>query len=568
MIEQISLHDFAVARDLKVELGSGLNVFTGETGAGKSLLVDALAFAFGSRRGREVISTGAPRAVVEVVAALAGTESTIERTISLAGRSSGKIDGSFATLDDLQRLGAEAIDIHGQSEQVAVLRPAVQRQLLDAFAGLENQRLALAADVRELRSIRRSLAVLETGARERERRLEQLRFEIEEINASGLMPGEDERLRAEQTRLSGAGALLEASAAAIEALDAPALGELVTAVAAIVSRDPSALAIQDAAFAIDSSADDLRRELRRYRESLEEDPERIEIVGARLDLLARLRRKYGETIEAILAYGATAAEELASLEQGGASAEELAARHAELLPSIANAAGRIAARRRDAARQLVSAVAAELDQLGMGTSSLAVGFEAVDDAAGPLLNIPDYDRVDSAWEAPPSGEPSPREVTEWGADRVEFLVSFNAGQDPRPLAAIASGGETSRFLLALSAVFASSARPRTIVFDEVDEGVGGRTGSLVGEALRRLSQRHQVLCITHLPQVAAFADRHYVVTKHDDGAHTWSSIDLVAGESRVSELAAMMGGATDANVAAARSLLHSVQPSAERATGT
>lgn len=567
MIDRITLHDFAVARDLSVELAPGFNVFTGETGAGKSLLVDALAFAFGGRRGREVIATGAPRATVEAVVAIARTVVTVERSVTAAGRASGRLDGAPATTDDLARLGADAIDIHGQNDQIGLLRPPVQRQLLDSFANTVEPRLALATQVRELRSVRRSLAVLTSGARERERRLEQLRFEVQEIDDAGLQPGEDDALRTEQSRIAEAGALIEAAAAAVEALDAPAIGELVAAVAEITTRDASAGVLQDLALAIESAATDLRRELRHYRDGIDEDPERGQVIGERLDLLARLRRKYGDTIEAILAYRASAAAELAELVSGGSSVEELVTREADLLPQIATAAAALSFARRNAARRLVEAVADELARLGMRDATLAVAFSADDDAAGPMVAVPDYDRIDRDWSPPPPGEPSPREVTESGLDRVEFLVSFNPGQDPRPLAAVASGGETSRFLLALSAVFAATAAPRTIVFDEVDEGVGGRTGSLVGEALRRLSERHQVLCITHLPQVAAFADRHFVVRKHADAGRTWSTIDVVEGEASVAELAEMMGGISPENVAAARSLRESTRLSHSASTG-
>lgn len=556
VLERIHIKNFAVARDVVVEPGPGLNVFTGETGAGKSLVVDALAFAFGARRGRESIATGAERALVEVHVNVQGVRHTIERSISANGRSAARLDGSTTTVETLQQLAQDAIEIHGQSDQLAVLRPAMQRDLLDAYAGLLPDRQQLAALVRELRDTRRTIESLATDTRERERRIDQLRFEVDEIEQAGLHPGEDETLRQEHARLAGSRQLIEAAERALAAIDTPGMGEAVAAIGDIAGRDESASALQDLAATMESTMDELHRELRHYREGIEEDPERLAAVEERLDLLARLRRKYGDSIVAILAYGAEAAEELAALERADTSVEELAAREARLLADTAPLAQSLSAQRREAASRLVAAVAGELEALGMGGGNLAIGFGVADDARGPALDLPDYDIVDASWSPAPGAEPVPREIAESGADRVEFLASFNQGQDPRPLASVASGGETSRFLLALATVFGTASEPRAVVLDEVDEGVGGRAGVLVGRALQRLAERHQVLCITHLPQVAAYGDYHFAVTKQADGHGTWSSVQPVAADARLAELAAMLGGETSENTEAARALLN------------
>jgi DNA repair protein RecN (Recombination protein N) len=555
VLERIAIHNFAVARDVTVELQPGVTVFTGETGAGKSLVVDALAFACGARRGREVIATGAERARVAISLNLGGHPQEIERSISRAGRSAARIDGVVATVDQLQDIGARLADIHGQSGHLAILRSSVQRDLLDAYAGLSPARERLASNVRELRDTRRAIASLTTDARERERRIDQLRFEFEEIDAAGLVPGEDETLRQEQSRLANSQSLIEASERIMAALDVSGVAEAVEAAGAITSRDESAEDLSELAATLEASAAELTREARRYRDSIEDDPARLVAINESLDLIARLRRKYGETIEAILAYAASAAEELAALERSGTSIEELEQREASLVPGIAAIAGELSHDRRNAARDLIAGVGEQLQLLGMPNARLAVGFETVEADPGIPLALPDYDRVDAEWEPLDTTETVALEVNETGADRIEFLASFNAGQEPRPLSAVASGGETSRFLLALAIVFGESASPRTVVLDEVDEGVGGRAGSLVGEALRRLGKRHQVLCITHLPQVAAYGDHHLVVRKHSDGKATWSSIAHVDGEDRIEELASMLGGVGDATKEAARDLL-------------
>ncbi len=318
-------------------------------------------------------------------------------------------------------------------------------------------------------------------------------------------------------------------------------------------------------------------------EPFREGPERLEVVGERLDRLARLMRKYGETVEEVLAYGARASKQLEALTGAGASLEGLLAKEAELLGRLSEQAQGLSRARRGAAGDLVRAIAGELEALAMGGAVLSVGFACEDDVAGPLVSLPDYEIVITTSEIAgegPTAEGHPVAFGETGVDRVEFLVSFNPGESPRALSAVASGGETSRFLLALTTALSLTPQQplgasrragtgpatapsagedepvsRLVVLDEVDEGVGGRTGAVVGQALRRLASRHQVLCVTHLPQVAAYGERHFVVSKRSDGARTWSEVAVVDGEARVEEVAAMLGGAGGAEKEAARGLL-------------
>ncbi|MGH2632599.1 MAG: DNA repair protein RecN, partial [Tepidiformaceae bacterium] len=496
MLRRLSITDFAVARSVIIEPGLGLNVFTGETGAGKSLIVDSLVFVFGGRRGREVIATGAERATVEATLAMPEGELVVERAIALSGRSTVRINGEPAALDALRDLALRCIDIHGQSEQLALLRPAVQLVILDQFASLMPEREAVAAIVRDLREVRRQATALATDTRERERLVAQLEAETAEIDAADLIPGEDANLRGELARLSGSARLLEDAAAALDALDSSSIGKAARAVQQIAARDPSAGQLADLGLALEANADDLARAVRRYRDGVEEDPERLDGVEQRLDRIARLCRKFGATVEDVVAYGEEARARLMQLTGAGSSLEALVERERDLLVLLGERASALSRARRSAGGDLVRAIAAELEHLGMGGAALSVGFAAEDDPGGPLAPVPDYEIVITESPLAGEGESHPRAFTESGIDRVEFLASFNPGEAPRPLSAVASGGETSRFLLALTTVLGVAAEPRIVVLDEVDEGVGGRAGSLVGEALVRLAARHQVLCVT------------------------------------------------------------------------
>ncbi len=555
MIEQLTVAGFAVARDITLAPGPGLNVITGETGAGKSIIVDALDFLFGGRHGRGVVAGGAESARVCATVRVGDDCLAVERTVRLSGRTAGRIDGTSAPAERLRELGARVIDIHGQSEQLTLLRPQVQLTVLDAFGGLRDRRGALSAQIRELRSLRREIEAVSLDSRQRERLLDQLRFEVEEIAQAGLVPGEDDALRREQRRLASVDRLLTASATALEALDAPPIPEAVAALEEIAEGDPDAGELAAQGVTLEQVAADLARSLRAYRETLEDDPERRDVVEARLDAIARLRRKYGESVEAILQYEQSARQRLDAIEHAGSSLEELRERADALAGSAAEAAASLSLARREAATRLIAEVSAELARLEMPGASLAAGFACEDAPDGLTVTLPDYEVVAPDAALTGGGEPGARAFTESGADQMELLASFNRGSPPRPLRTVASGGETSRFLLALTTVLGAAAEPRLVVLDEVDEGVGGRAGSVVGEALRRLAERHQVLCVTHLPQVAAYGARHFVVTKASDGARTWSDIEEVEGEARLREMALMLGADTPTNRAAASDLL-------------
>ena len=559
MLEQLTIADFAVARSVVIEPGSGLNVFTGETGAGKSLVVDALTFLFGGRRGREVIATGAERATVTATLSVDSRKVTVERTVGLSGRSASRIDGVPAAIEDVRQQFADLVEIHGQSEQLAVLRPSVQLAMLDAYAGLATQRESVGAIVRELRETRRQVDTLSRDTRERERLIGQLEYEVQEIDSAAPVAGEDAALRDEQRRLSSSTRLLESTAEAMAALEAAPIGEVTRAISDIVARDATASELLESATSIESSAGDLGRMLRQYAETVEEDPQRLAAVEERLDQLARLTRKYGETVDDVIAYGRDAAARLAALTGAGQSIEALQAREQDLLATLALEASALSSGRRAQAGNMVRAIAGELEHLGMGGASLSVGFACDEDRSGPRLRLPEYEVIITERDPASTYDELGCAFTESGIDRVEFMASFNPGESPRPLASVASGGETSRFLLALTRVIGAAGPSRLVVLDEVDEGVGGRAGALVGDALSRLAADRQVLCITHLPQVAAYGSCHFVVTKQSDAGRTWSEVETVDGDARRDEIAAMLGGVTQANQVAADELLATAQ---------
>jgi DNA repair protein RecN (Recombination protein N) len=566
VLERLHICDFAVARDVTIEPVPGLNVFTGETGAGKSLVVDALAFVFGARRSRDIIATGRERAVVKAIVSVGGQRKTVERTMPATGRSTARIDGAPASLEDLVTLGNGLVDIHGQAEQLSILRPVAQLAALDAFAGLEGQRDAIASTVRALRDTRRHLRELSASGHERERLLDQLRFESAEIAAAALVPGEDHTLHGERARLGNVARLIEDCAAALQSLESGGISEAVSAATDLARRDPTAVEVAGLAGVLETAAIDFTRALRSYRESLEEDPERLAAVEERLDTIARLKRKYGATLDEVLAYGQQASARLQLLESSEGRISELQAREQELRARAAAQAAELSRARRAAAASLCASLAQELSSLGMVGARLAIGFACEDDGAGLEVAFPDFDVIDADVTAALDGcgERHSRAFTESGVDRVEFLASFNPGEVPRSLATVASGGETSRFLLALTAVLGAAAPAGIVVFDEVDEGVGGRAGSLVGSALARLATRHQVLCVTHLPQVAAFGEAHFVVGKQSDHQGASSTVRIVEGPERVDELAAMLGGITEATRQAARELLASADTPTQR----
>lgn len=558
MLRELRIENFALIDKLALSLAPGLTALTGETGAGKSIIVDALNAVLGERVTSEAIRGGAAAARIEAVfelsdapAARAAAEATgislddgrlvLARTIA-AGRSQYRINDRPASMADLRAIGEHLADIHGQHEHQALIHERYHRGFLDAFGGPEHQQLLTSyrAVWDELCAARRALERIALDERTRAQRLDLLRYQLAEIDDAGLVPGEDEELAAERARLMHYERLRTGIIEAYEALEdeqAGGLGSLRRAAAVVEELAGIDPALQESASALlDALAgsEDAARALRRYVEDLDEDPERIDEVEGRLNLIATLRRKYGEDVRAILAYRDEIAREIAELEGAEQSAEELERRIAELEVEAGIAAERLSQSRRALAEELAVCVEEALRPLGMERARFAVDIEADADEDG----LPDAEG--RRWAAD-SG----------GIDRVRFMLSANPGEELRPLSKVASGGELSRVMLTFKSLAAGApgnAVP-TIVFDEVDANIGGRVANAVAEKLIAVSANAQVLCITHLPQIACMADRQIAVSKRVVGERTIVEVAELEGEARVAEIARMMGESETARTA-------------------
>ena len=538
MLIELRVRDFAVIDDLRLEFGPGLTVLTGETGAGKSLVVDALALLLGERASADVVRAGAERARVEavfdaraqepVLARLdaAGVEVEdglvlLSREVARAGRNRAWINGSAATAGLVGEIGRQLTDLHGQHEHQTLLRRADQRRILDAYGAATGQ----AARVVELHSEHRRLRQRAEDRRARlgemESRRDFLRFQLDEIHGVAPEPGEDRQIREQVERLRHVEELARESGALQDALHD---GEASVADQLAAARDQvRRLSGYDSS--LESHADvlddayhrvvDVSRELGAYADSVERDPAVLAALQERLDALERLKRKYGGTLEAVLAHADGLREELAELEDVTGDLESLEQRTREAASALESAARTLTASRTRAARRLSAAVQDVLPTLGL-------------DGAVFQILLARTERIHGH-----------------GAEDVEFRASLNPGFDPRSLSRIASGGELSRVMLALKSILVEVDRVPTLVFDEVDAGVGGAVARAVADALRAVSEQHQVFVVTHLAQVASRADHHLVVRKDAEGAVATTRVETLDGEARVREVARMLGGDPD-----------------------
>ena len=571
MITELTITDFAIIDHLDLKLASGFVVFTGETGAGKSIIIDAVDLLLGGRADATQVRAGAEAARVEGVFTLPDAvraeveavlereelqeddgllEVTLTREVRREGRSVCRVNGRTVSLAILKEIGQGLVDVHGQSEHLSLLRPREHVFLLDRFAGLDDEREALAETVRELNAVRRELGDLLRSEREMARRLDMLDFQVNEIASARLKPGEDKALLEERTRLANAEKIAALADDALRALsdggeDTPSaadlLGEAWRALSSLAKIDPALTGIRDQAQALSEQYRDLARDLAAYRETIEFNPKRLNAVEERLDLIKNLQRKYGPTIEEVLAYAGKAQAERDSLTHSGERAAELQKEEETLLRRIGQAGAQLSEARRTAGDRLGQAIEAELRDLRMEGAKFAVGAQRVEDAEGAP--------VDGQWVA----------FDQTGLDRIEFLVAPNPGEGLKSLAKTASGGETSRLMLALKSVLARADRTPTLIFDEIDQGIGGRVGSVVGRKLWGLAAAHQVLCITHLPQLAGFGDQHVKVEKILTGERTVTRVNELSDRERITELALMLGGSGEKTLESAEEILAMVQ---------
>ncbi|MSP12034.1 MAG: DNA repair protein RecN [Chloroflexi bacterium] len=562
MLAELTITDFAIIDHLHLQLSPGFNVLTGETGAGKSIIIDAVGLLLGGRADTHAVRAGADMARVEGVFLLddsalglvrpmmeelglldpaapddAGTI-IISRDIQRAGRNVCRINGRAVPLRTLQQMGDFLIDIHGQGDHLALMRPKDHVEYLDRFAGLSPLRGQVAELVRQVRQVRREMQSLRTAARERERRIDLLTYQAQEIQDALLQPGEDEALQVERQRLSNAEKLIELAQNAYERIyagrdDLPAAFDQVNDALRDLSQlrllDPTTDQLHRLAEEITFQFEDLSRSLRTYRDAIDLDPGRLEAVEERLDLIFRLKRKYGDTIEAILAFGAEAAQELDKLQHSEERLEDLSRQEAHLLADLALVAAALSAARAAAATTLGQAIEQQLADLAMSGARFTADFQYHPDPEGVLL--PDY------------AEPVAFDHT--GVDRVEFMIAPNQGEPFAPLVKIASGGETARLMLAMKTVLSQADPVPTLIFDEVDAGVGGRVGEIVGQKLWGLAGNHQVLCVTHLPQIASFGETHLHVRKSLHDGRTTTVVKSIRDQERIEELSNMLGFASD-----------------------
>lgn len=550
MLVELRIRDYAVVEDLELELGPGLNALTGETGAGKSIIVGALSHLLGGRASPWVVRKGAGRATIEAVFDLSDAPAArriakeqgyriedgllvLRREIAAEGKSRAWISGSPATAGMVGALGEALVDLHGQHEHQTLLRAADQRALLDAFANAGEAAVEVEAAYRGLERLRRALEEREARTREVASRADFLRFQLGEIEALRLAPGEDEALEAEARRhehaeelIRGAGAVYDALYAADDSV-ADRLAEVRRSLERLAAVDPDLAGdvslLEEALHAVT----EVGRRAGDYATRIEHDPLRLEEVRERLDKIFRLKRKYGSTLADVLATAERLRAELAQLDDSDRDLAELrrAIRGAE--DRLAAGARRLSELRRSGASRLAGAVSRTLPALGLPGAAFDVR----------LLR---HERVSAS-----------------GAEGVEFLVTPGRGFDPMPLARVASGGELSRIMLALKAILAEVDRVPVLVFDEIDAGIGGVVASAVAEKLAEVAERHQVLVVTHLAQIAARARSHFGVQKREGRDVTSASVRPLSGEARVEEIARMLGGdpGSEASRAHAREVL-------------
>ncbi len=594
MLKELHIQDFAIIDDVNLTLESGFNVLTGETGAGKSILIDAVLLLLGGRADTTAVRTGASRALIEGLFLLdsaergalislleqEGLESDnpdelwLSRELRENGRSVARVNGAMVAVSVLREISERLVDLHGQSEHLSLLRVNEHLNLLDRFAGLEAPRAALADVVRQLHGVRRELTALRQGEQQRMQRLDLLRFQVQEIVDAAPKSGEIVELEDELTRLANAEQLHALATQLLILLqegaeDTPAildlLGQAQRDMRGLVHLDatlqPQAQALGDVSYQVE----DVAQVVRSYLTSIEFSPKRLAQVEQRLSLLRHLERKYGGALEQVLEHAQQAAAELQTLEHSDERLVELESAEARYLMEASMLAEQLSQQRRNAARQLAAGIEAELADLHMTGAHFGVAFRCAAHSQGAPLSVP---LPADVWVL--SESESPQDSTSvqtaaldaTGVERVEFLIAPNVGEGLKPMMRIASGGETARLMLALKTVLSRVDRTPTLIFDEIDQGIGGRVGAVVGAKLWQLTvsagagdPHHQVLCITHLPQLASFGDAHYQVQKQVVAGRTLTRVTRLEGDARVAELAQMLGTQGEAARQGAQELL-------------
>ena len=553
MLEHLHIRNVALIKESEISFGDGLNILTGETGAGKSMIIDSLQFALGGRAGKDFLRHGEKQAAVEAlfsVQSQALTEKLAEngivpeedgtllitRTLSEAGKSVCRINGSTVTVGMLKEIAEDMIDIYGQHEHQSLLNPVKHIRLLDRFcgAGFGEAMEEYKNSRQRLKDLEKQLTILIGDESQREQRMDMLLFQKEEIEAAELQEGEEDALLEQKKRLSSMERLIRLTGESVTLLydgddrtpsACDQLGDALAKLQEAAEYDAALSPLADALADGYAAVEDCARELKREAEKQEADPEELERIEERLQLFYKLKRKYGGSIEAVLEFYEKAVQELEFLSNSSEKAAELSAKKAEEEKRLSALAETLTARRRATAEQVEEQIETALHDMEMKHARFHIQIE---------------------------------EKADWGADgkdKVEFLISANAGEPLKPLAKIASGGEMSRVMLALKTVLVDADEIGTFIFDEIDTGVSGRTARRVGEKMRFLGGKRQLLCITHLPQIAAMADNHFLIEKESDAGETVTRVTALDEEGAVREVARLMNDVTETTLAAARELL-------------
>ena len=555
MLEHLHIKNVALIKESEISFGEGLNILTGETGAGKSMVIDSLQFALGGRAGKDFLRHGEKMASVEALFAVQSEslqekleENGIEpeedgsvlitRTLSETGKSVCRVNGSTVTVSMLKEFAEDLIDIYGQHEHQSLLNPSRHIRLLDRFcgAGFGEAMEEYKASFQALKEIDRQLEALMGDESQREQRMDILSFQKEEIEAASLKLGEEEELLEQKKRLGSMEKLMRLTGEGLALLydgndrmpsACDQLGDALSKLQEAAEIDPALTSFADALADAYAAVEDTARELKREAEKQENDPETLEEIEERLQIIYKLKRKYGGTVEAVLAFYDKVAEELDFLANSNEKVAELTAAKEKEQKKLTAYAETLTARRKDTAEQVAEQIEKALQDMEM---------------KGARFHIQIDEKAD--WTAD-------------GKDKVEFLISANAGESLKPLAKIASGGEMSRVMLALKTVLVDADEIGTFIFDEIDTGVSGRTARKVGEKMRFLGKKRQILCITHLPQIAAMADSHFLIEKESQGTETTTKVTPLSEEGSVGEVARLMGGSdvTETTLAAARELI-------------
>lgn len=574
MLQEIRIENFAIIDHLELSFQTGLIVLTGETGAGKSIIIDAVEMLLGARSDPSMVRAGTDRALVEArfaippalreaIHTLLQTEELLDdpevvvlgREIRSNGRSTARVNGRSVSLAMLKQLGQYLVDVHGQSDHLSLLHVQSHLGLLDSFADSSALSTAYTQTYRRLQSARRELSELRQSESEAARRMDMLNFQINEIESARIKPAEEEDLKEERNRLANAEGLSSAAQEALVALEegtpeSPAavdlLGQAVRSVSSLARLDPAQAPLGEQAQGLLDGMEDLARSLRDYLEGIEYNPRRLDQVEERLNLITHLKRKYSRpgsaSISEILAFCQEAHRQLDTISHASERIAELEQEEDRLLSRLGEQGALLSQARQTAANRLESQLEAELEHLSMSGARFKVQFSTQPDPNGARLKDGQRLAFDSN-----------------GLEKIEFLVAPNPGEGLKPLARVASGGETSRLMLGIKNVLARADQVPTLIFDEIDQGIGGRVGTVVGRKLWALGDSHQVLCVTHLPQLAAFAGQHLHVTKAVRSGRTATQVETLAGERRRHELALMMGEVSDGTLHSASDLLESVR---------